>query len=300
MTQAIEVIKRALRILRVYAKEQPLQASDQQIAIEALNDMVTYWQTQYGHLWLYQEAVVILEDGKQRYDLGSDRVATYDDLNSTTVASDTTTVALEVSAAGTIAVSDVIGVELDTGAIHWTTVSAISGVNVTLAAAPPSKASAGNQVFAYTSVIDRPLRVTQARYAWKYGESEAPLDLWSRDEYFEQPMKSNSGIVSAYYYSPQRTNGHLYVWPTASSNTSVLFITCVRPFILTMDNADNVDLPDEWATTLAYNLAVELMDEYGTPLDRQQAIKQKADERLANNLSFDNPTNGMSLEFDRD
>lgn len=300
MATAIDVIKRALGILRVYSREQPLQAADREIALEYLNDMISHWQTQYGHLWLYQEAVVLLESEKSRYKLGTDRVVDYDELNVTTVATDTTTTALEVSAAGDIAVSDIIGVELDTGAFHWTTVAATTGTAVTLTDAVPSQASAGNTVYTYTEVITRPLQVVQARYADTFSsQGEVPCNTWSRREYFDQPNKQTTGTVTNFYYSPQRGDGLLYVWPTASQNTNVLFITCVRKFNVATNNASVVDVPDEWVLTVSYNLAKEMMDEYGTPMDRQQMIMAKAERLLMENLDFDNPDNGLRLEIDR-
>lgn len=299
MKSAIDIVKRALSILRVYAKEQPLQAVDRNNAIERLNDMVNHWQVQYNHLWLFQEAVVLLEQGATRYKLGTDRAIDADELNVTTVATDTTTTALDVSAAGNIAVNDYIGVELDTGVFHWTAVAAISGTSITLASAVPSIASAGNTVYAYTSVIDRPLRVSQARYAYEYGGSEVPCEIWSRQEYFEQPDKATQGSVTNVYYSPQLTDGLLYVWPTAQATKGVLNITVTRKFNLTTNNADTIDFPDEWAATVAYGLAAELADEYGVPDNVKAAVVQKSRELLSANLAFDNDGLGLVVEIDR-
>lgn len=70
-------------------------------------------------------------------------------LTSTALA-DSTTIIVDrffKTESGSTAVDDIIGIELDNNKVHWTTVSAISTNNITLAAALPSAASANNNVY---------------------------------------------------------------------------------------------------------------------------------------------------------
>jgi hypothetical protein len=50
---------------------------------------------------------------------------------------------------------------------------------------------------------------------------------------------------------------------------------------------------------LAYMTAASIMDEYGLPADKQQAIQAKADDYLMNCLSFDNDASPVKIELSR-
>lgn len=58
-----------------------------------------------------------------------------------------TTVATSVSGLGSVVVNDLIGVDMDDGTTHWTTVSAIGGGNITLTAGLISAAAIGSRAY---------------------------------------------------------------------------------------------------------------------------------------------------------
>ena len=301
---ALDIIKKALRIIRVLDRNQPLQADDRKDALEAFNDMILHLQTSYNNLWTMEQAVVLMEKGKRYYKCGGvgDRVVSRDDLRTQTlsVAALTGAVTVTLSSALTVTSGDKVGVYLESGAFHWTTASASStGVTVSLTDDLPSNAAASARVYVYTATITRPLRVVNAQYAWRITDSEIPLMPFSQNEYFDQPDKLTQGATSQYYYSPQLGSGDLYVWPTAQSNLNVLRMTYIRPLTVMVDNIDAPDFPDEWFEALTYLLATRLMDEYGVDSERQAAIKIKADEALANNLAFDNDASPLRVELYR-
>lgn len=301
---ALDIIKKSLRIIRVLDRNQPLQADDRNDALEAFNDMILHLQTSYNNLWTMENAIVLMEKGKQYYRCGGngDRVVSRDDLRTQTLLAFTATGSAVITLSGALTVSagDNVGVYLESGDFHWTTASVAStGAIVTLSVAIPSDASASAQVYVYTATIVRPLRIVNAQYAWRITDSEIPLIPFSQNEYFEQPDKTTQGATSQYYYSPQLISGDLYVWPTAQSNLNVLRMTYIRPLTVVADNIDAPDFPDEWFECLCYMLAVRLMDEYGVDSERQAAIKLKADEALNNNLSFDNDSSPLRVELYR-
>lgn len=301
---ALDIIKKSLRIIRVLDRNQPLQADDRNDALEAFNDMILHLQTSYNNLWTMEDAIVLMEKGKQYYRCGGngDRVVSRDDLRTQTLLAFTATgtTAITLSGALTVNAGDNVGVYLESGVFHWTTASVAStGAIVTMTDALPSDASASAQVYVYTATIVRPLRIVNAQYAWRITDSEIPLMPFSQNEYFEQPDKTTQGATSQYYYSPQLISGDLYVWPTAQSNLNVLRMTYIRPLTVVVDNIDAPDFPDEWFECLCYMLAVRLMDEYGVDSERQAAIKLKADEALNNNLSFDNDSSPLRVELYR-
>lgn len=303
-TTALTIIKKALRLIRVLDRNQPLQDDDRNDALEAFNQMILHLQTHYNNLWTMQQAVVLMEQGKQFYKCGpaGDRVVSRDDLRTqtTSVAALTGATSVTLNGALSVASGDTVGVQLSSGSFHWTTSSATStGTTISLTSGLPSDASASARVYVYTDIIDRPLRILNAQSAWSITDAEIPLETFSRQEYFDQPDKTTQGQTSNYYYSPQLTAGELYVWPTAQSNLNVLRMTYIDPIQTMITNIDAPQFPDEWQECLAYMLAVRLMDEYGLPQDRQAALKLKADEMFSENLAFDNDADPMLIEIYR-
>lgn len=303
-TTALTIIKKALRLIRVLDRNQPLQVDDRNDALEAFNQMILHLQTKYNNLWTMKRAVVLMEHGKQSYKCGQggDRVVDIDDLRyqSLSAAAISGATSVTVNSSINVAINDTVGVLLSTGSFFWTFASLTStGTTISLVDPLPSGADASARVYVYTDIIDRPLRVINAQSAWRITDSEIPLNEFSRNDYFDQPDKTTQGQTSNYYYSPQLTAGDLYVWPTAQSNQSVMRITYIDPLTIMINNIDAPEFPDEWQECLAYMLAVRLMDEYGVDESRQAMLKLKADEMLSDNLAFDNDASPVKIELAR-
>lgn len=301
---ALDVIKKALRIIKVLDANQPMQAIDRNTALEALNDVCYHLPSQYNHLWTQTQGIILMTKGKQFYKMGltGDRAVNRDELivtaTDSSALSGATSIAL-TSAAG-IASGDFFGIMLSTGVMQWTTVNgAPVGNTVTLADMLTEDVNSGALVYAYTTLIERPQQIVNAQFADSITNSEIPLDSWSRDDYFDQPDKTTQGNTSNYYYSPQLTNGELYVWPTAYSDQNVLRFTYIRPINVNENNADQVDFPAEWYLPLAYKVAEMLCDEYYVTPTEQQLIKQKSDELMGNVLAFDNSGDALRIELFR-
>ncbi len=303
-TTALTIIKKALRLVRVLDRNQPLQDDDRNDALEAFNQMILHIQTNYNNLWTMKQAVVLMEQGKQFYKCGpaGDRVVARDDLRTQTLSGYTVTGTTSITLSGALNVvsGNSVGIQLTDNSFFWTTASASStGTTITLSSALTADANASARVYVYTDIIDRPLRILNAQSAWSVTDSEIPLETFSRKEYFDQPDKTTQGQTSNYYYSPQLTAGELYVWPTAQSSLNVLRMTYVEPIETMITNIDAPQFPDEWQELLAYMLATRIMDEYGVEQDRQMMLKAKADEMLNNNLAFDNDADPMVVELYR-
>lgn len=301
---ALDVIKKALRIIKVLDANQPLQQIDRNTALEALNDVCRHLPSQYNHLWTQTQGVLLMTKGKQFYKLGltGDRAVSRDNLiiGSTDSSESSGSASLTLVSAAGIASGNAIGVMLSTGVMQWTTVNgAPVGNTVTLTDALTESVNAGALVYAYASLIERPQQIVNAQFADSITNSEIPLVGWSRDEYFDQPDKSTQGNTSNYYYSPQLTNGELYVWPTAYSDQNVLRFTYIRPIDINVNNVDQVDFPAEWYLPLAYKLAEMLCDEYYVTSAEQQLIKLKSDELMGNVLAFDNSGDALRIELFR-
>ncbi len=298
-----DIVTAALRLIGETDANQPVEADEIQDGLQALNYMIKAWQSQGLHLWTKTEGILFLDAGKTDYFIGpsGDECTTLDDFNQTAIT--TAVVApsnnIAVSTTTGMTTSDTVGILLDDGTRQWTTIASIPDTtSFTTTDAISGDAAIGNSVFTYTSIIDRPVRVLQARRDNVTDtNNEIEAMQWSREEYFAQPDKTSQGTVNYWYYTPELTNGRMYVWQTASSANQVVKFTFERPIEVSNDvNNDAPDFPSEWFMTLYYNLAVIIGPEYKIPQSQLTIIKMQADEMLENSLGFDNEADAMDLQ----
>jgi hypothetical protein len=287
-----EIITVALRKLGVLSYgETP--ASDQIAdASGELNRMVKAWQADGIHLWAYSEGVLFFESGKEKYNLGAtgDRAANVNNFVQTELAADVALGAstITVDSITDISDTDVIGVVQDDNTIHWTTVNGTpSGTTVTLTDVTTVAAATDNHVYVYSSLIERPLRITDARLR-QNGDIDTTITKISRDSYFKIANKTNTGAIpNQFYYDPQLTNGIIRIWSTPDDVQATMRFTFQRS-IEDFDNInDNPDFPQEWLQALIYNLADEMIVEYGVIGERAVKIEGKATYWLNKALDYD-------------
>jgi hypothetical protein len=304
MATALTVIEKALRVLRVLDRNQPLQPDDRNDAMEALNSVTAWIATEYNHLWLESLCILLCKQGVPSYSMGAG--ATYIttqeylktlSLSANAVAGDFT---VTVNDASQVQDADSIAIFDNNGNSFFTiVVGAPVGNVLTLQDPLLENSDSGNLVYTFFDVACRALRVRNAQFSNSITSSEIPVNRMSRDTYFDQPVKLTQGSASNWYYDPQNPVGKMYLWPTPYSDKNVFRFTAQRAFIVNETNLDEVDFPDEWIMCLAYQTACYMMDEYGLPADRQQLIKAKADELLSSCLAFDNDGDGVVIEIDR-
>ena len=96
---------------------------------------------------------------------------------------------------------------------------------------------------------------------------DTPMNELAREEYYDLPTKSATGMPVSWYFDPQRATRTLYVWPTASTAiaaTTTLKYTYLR-VIEDIDALENdPDVPQEWLEALVYSLAARLALAYGS------------------------------------
>lgn len=119
----------------------------------------------------------------------------------------------------------------------------------------------------------RPLEVMNVRVV--YSGQETPLTALSRQEYYDLPNKTSSGVPTTYHYDAQRTTGTLYLWPVPSDASRTLKYSYRRTLEDVDGAADEMDFPQEWLEALATNLAVRLRPKYGRPFDPDLAARAR-------------------------
>lgn len=190
-----------------------------------------------------------------------------------------------------------IGIELDGGTRQWSKVVNVnSSTTVFIADALTGAAAINNNVSSFPDLLDRPIDILDLRRATTTTtNSEIQAIKWSRQQYFAQPDKTSQGTINNWYYSPQLTDGRLYIWQTANNVNQVAKFTYERPLEINEDTADSPDFPAEWFLTLAYNLAFQIGPEYRLPDNRLANIKAIADEMLEDALGHDQEDSSLNI-----
>lgn len=268
-----QIIHRAGRLVGAVRAGSTMKDKDVSDFSEALNAMVKRWSATPGmHVWTITDATLFPQVDQVKYALGTGSTdhatETYyaTEISSGGEASGQTI--LSVESTTNINVSDYIGIVVDDGTIHWSTVASKTASTVTIATAIDDAAAAGNAVFTYMTKIVRPLKITDARLYTVSDARETPIDMIARRDYRELPNKTQSGAINQAFYDPQLTLGYIHLWNPPSAVTDLVKFTWHRP-IQDFDAAgDNPDLPAEWIDAMVYNLALQMAPEYETPRDK--------------------------------
>lgn len=283
-----EIITDALEDLGVIGAGDTPVADDIDACARKLNMMVKAWMARGIHLWAIDEATLFLSVGTASYSLGATGTHCTNTYAQTTLSTDeaTSSTSIGLTSATGMSASDNIGIVLDDGTIHWTTISGAPGSTTTIATGLASAASAGNAVFAYTSKINRPQRILSA-YRRNIDGIDTPIDPASRQEYADLSNKATQGKTNKFFYDPQLTNGVLYAWPTPDSASDVIRFWYER-ILEDFDAAtDNPDFPIEWAEAICAGLVYRIASKYGKSLAEINFYKNEAEEKLQIALGFD-------------
>ncbi len=275
-----QLITRSLRLLGVLKAGRTPGAQEITDGAEALNAMVKRWQRKGLRVWSVSEATLFPQVGQVKYALartGADHVTeayvqtalSADEASGQTV--------LSVDAITGISDGDYIGVVLDDGTLHWSTVNGAPGAGtVTLDDALTDSAADGALVFAYTTKIERPLKIVDARRHNIISQFDTPIRMEARYDYRALPNKAQQGQITSVHYDAQLSTGYLYLWQPVAAITDLVGFTYHRPLMDFDAAGDNPDLPVEWFDAIVYNLAVSIGPEYGVATERMAMIAPQA------------------------
>lgn len=296
-----EIINGAFRLCSVISTGETATSKEVDDASEALNMMIKSWAAKGIGLWAQQECTLFLQPSQVIYKIGN----TSSGDNCTTTHVETTTTGDEAILATVIGVTlstgmtagDYVGIVLDSGVVHWTTIVTVdSSVQITITTGIVSAASSGATVYAYTTKIDRPLQIVEARHrAAGSSGTDIVMSRLDRSDYMALPMKTSTGTPNSFFWDPQLTLGELRIWP-ASSDADTTLRMSVQRTIEDFDSASNTpDFPQEWVRTLKYALAAEIALEYDVPLDKMDRLKVLSEQYLAESRGED--SNMTSVYF---
>lgn len=274
---ANEIISDAFRLCKVLGVGESLSGDDYSLGLRQLNRMIKSWQAQGIHLWCETEGIVFCDNGQASFQLGGsspDEATTEEIKTEIAAAASSGATSLTVDSTSGMAASDKIGIVVDDGTVHWTTIVSVdSSTTLTITTGIDAAAAVDNHVYAYTSDMTRPLDISSVRIENEAG-NETILTKLSRADYFNIPDKDKAGLSNSFYFDRQRDFGKLYIWPVPDDGVYRLRVTFSRQIEDFDSSTDNPDLPSEWLDALTYNLAVRLDDYYlGADVDNKLLLK---------------------------
>ncbi|MDE2101696.1 MAG: hypothetical protein KGL39_30905 [Patescibacteria group bacterium] len=302
-----QIVTTALRKVGAIAAGETPDNQTTQDCTDQLNMLVKALNATGLHIWTETEATLFLQPSQTSYTLGGSTTdhAT-ESFTATTLsaaaASGATSIGV-VSATGFAATYNV-GIVLDSGSIFWTTESgAPSGTTITLALALTGAAASGNAVYVYQTNIIRPLRVVSGRRFAFSGSLDTQMMALSRIDYRNLPNKTNTGVVTQYFYDPRggaNTQGIFYVWPAPADVSSCVKFTWWRPVQDFVAAGNTPDLPNEWIDALVWNLAYKMAPEYDCPPQRYAMLKDNAATSLDLVMGWDREPESYLFGFNAD
>ena len=266
-TSRTKIISLAMKNIGKLGEEESPTASEGVDVGDFLNMMLKNWMARADFapglkLWKRRRADLYFEESSNSFNLGPSgghwtETSYSRTLTAASPAADTT-----LSCSITNATSgDYIGIELDSGAIHWTTINgAPSGSTITITAAIPTgeTASSGNYVFNYTTKANRPDSI-EAVVLRDVNGDDVPVRIMTMEDYFALPTKADTTATSdpsAVYYEAQLTNGTLYLDVGGVQDvTKKLVISWMEPIEDMTAAADELDMPQVWYLPVVLGLS---------------------------------------------
>lgn len=274
-----DIITEALEQLGVLAEGESPSTAALTSCNRTLNYLIKAWQMEGLNLFALQRTYLFLEKDKNEYTLSSSG----DNFTASFVSTQLAAVAasggssITVDSATGISNGDFIGIEVDDGTMHWTTVNgAPAGAVITLTDVLDADAAVDRYVYAYTTKANRPMKIDVA-VRRDVDNNDIPIHKMGLEEYTKLTPKTTDGAALNIYYDRQVSAGKLFVWPETNDVTDYLVLYTQR----TLEDVDTVatdevDYPQEWFLPLAFNLATLLIPKYGAPASHAAFLSKLA------------------------
>lgn len=284
-----DIIRTALRTIGWIGIDQVPTANDIDICSLHLNLIVKQWQGRSdfgGNLkaWSRKTGYIFLQKDQHSYLLGPSGDHATSTYYSTTISASEAAgqTVISVTSITNMTNGDNIGIVLDSGSIHWSTISTSGGGTVTIVDSLPSASSSGKYVFWYTSKIRRPLSIISASIR-DTEASDLPIVTMIRESYEKLPTKSIDGTPSAYLYEATLINGTMTFDVDPDDLTKVVrivFLGAIEDFDAATDTPD---YPQEWYAPLIDQLAIRIAPTYRMQVSNEMKLNRDESLSIARN-----------------
>ena len=221
----------------------------------------------YKRKWGY----LFLNNATNQYSVGSGATGWTNSfvrpLTTATSAAGANTVTV-VSATG-IATGYYIGIQLDSGALFWTTVLNVVGLVVTLNTTLPSQSASGSQVYCYQTIAQQPLSIETVVLRDNQNQDTTLNIMRTVQDYAGLPSKTDVTNISdptAIYYEFQLTNSWLYTDCGAAQDvTKYIVMSYMEPVQDMVNPNDSFDYCQEAFLALSWGLSKQIAPMYNMP-----------------------------------
>lgn len=297
---AADIIQAAYEDLGLVQPGGTVGTTDSAMALTRLNLIAKQWQgisdmAPGMKIWTRQRLTLFLASGQQSYLIGpasTDSRCTaqygrttlssaYASGTSISITSNTDTTTYPGTTV-TMTDADVIGMVLDDGTIHWTTISGTPSTTATLTSGASSAASSGNFVYWFTSRAQRfpviEYAVLRSFDTTTFGKAtDIPLYVYRDVQSYEGlPDKTASGDPTSIIVEPLRLNTRVTLDAQPSDVTKVINLDVLYPAEDYDATSDDIAFPQEWFAALEWELAFRLSPSAGRWTPEMEANRQNA------------------------
>lgn len=179
---------------------------------------------------------------------------------------------ITVDSATGIATNYYIGIQLDSGALQWTTVSGVAGTVISLTDNLSGQSSSGSQVYCYQTIAQQPINV-ETVVLRDQDDQDTPIRIMRTvQDYANLPSKVDTQNISdptAIYYEFQLTNSNLYTDCGAAQDvTKYLVISFMEPVQDMVNPTDEFEYSQECFLALSWGLSKQIAPMYAMPWTR--------------------------------
>lgn len=301
---ASDIITAALEDINVLVAGETVDSDDSALALRTLNMMVKQWsgnadQAQGLKVHTRQRVTVFLAKNQRQYLIGpasSDARATTsygrttlsaDEALGQTVLSITsnTDTTLNPGTTVTMTSGDFVGIVLDDGTIHWSTISGTPTTTMTIADALTSAASSGKRVYWFTSRAQRFVDIEDARL-----RDDELIDTHvgvfrTVEEYESLPQKDGEGDPTAILVEPLRTQTRVTTDFAPQDVTNQLRLTVMYPAEDYDATTNDIAYPQEWFAALEWELAKRLAPKFNKRWTKTHEINWEQATQIARQLN---------------
>jgi hypothetical protein len=168
-----------------------------------------------------------------------------------------------------IATGYYIGIQLDSGALFWTTVTTVVGLVVSLTTVLPSQSASGSQVYCYQTIAQQPLNIETAVLRDNTNQDTPLRFLRTVQDYANLSSKTDITNISdpnAIYYEFQLTNSFLYTDCGAAQDvTKYIVMSYMEPVQDMVNPADTFEYAQECFLAITWGLSRQIAPMYGMP-----------------------------------
>ena len=280
MTQAIDIISRALKdIGALEAGETPTPEASQD-AFDMLQDMLDQWSNESMMVFYKNEIIFSLVSGQTQYTIGPNGQigATFTGsitgniLTVTSIQSGGISLGMTLSGTGITAGTKIQ--QMLTGAGNNVNEAGTYVLNISYSSVSSESIKAYyqrpltlNSCFVRINTYSNGQPITN-------GGLDYPVSVLNIEQYEMIGLKTLNGPwPKAVYYEPTETLGNIYVWPNPSQGEMHIFVDQIFQQFVSIN--DTVNLPQGYAMALRWCLAERLMPMYGKASQTQIAMINK-------------------------